>query len=422
MRLKLLTAALVAALFFPAAQAAPIEAQGSAPLDAGVTAAREQAIQDALRQAALSAGARVSSAQYMNSGQVSESSTLSAAPLAGQVQVLDEQEKDGLYQVRIRIDPELQPAAKPSASRCATAGGRSLRRRVVAAHFFVDEPAEAGDLENLGWRLPHELALRLQQAHDDVLTARDAGNVAVLPDRFLSDPALGAEHVRKLAQAEDVQFVVAGRIFSTAVIDRGVRGEMFGSAASGKQGLFYNGPFSALTGGALVYRPTARQFDIELWIYDGVTGTLLQTKRLSAVGHGDVQPDRPIPFASAGFWDTDYGKAIDGVLNDATRQVVDTIRCIPFSTRVVRVGDGGLVYLDAGSMDGLQVGDKLLVYRPRLIDALQAEPSGRILGVPETLLGDVSVIQVQPNLAVAVAQGTRSALRGGDIVRFMPAR
>jgi hypothetical protein len=48
--------------------------------------------------------------------------------------------------------------------------------------------------------------------------------------------------------------------------------------------------------------------------------------------------------------------------------------------------------------------------------------SGQELGVPETLLGDVSLIQVQPNLSVAVAHGTRAAVQPGDLLRFIPRR
>jgi hypothetical protein len=428
--MRLLSAALAAVLFLPAAWAESIEAQGSAPLDAGVTAARQLAIQDALKQAALSRGAHLTSAQYVNAGQVSESSQLTATPLSGKVEVLDEQQKDGLYLVRIRVDvappvaaaqPVAAAAPVPNGAGCGD-GGRSLRRRVVLAHFFVDEPAEAGDLDSLGMRLPHELATRLDSTGAAVLSARDAGTVSVLPDRFLRDPKQGAVYVRALAQAESAQFVVSGRVFSTAVTDRSVHGVAFGVPPSGEPGVAYTGPFADFLGARLAYRPSARQFDIEVWIYDGVTGSLLQLKRLSAVAHGDVQPERPIPFASAGFWSTDYGKTIDGVLNDAVQDVIGTIHCIPFSARVARVGSDGMIYLDAGGMDGLQVGDKLLLYRPRLPDALQSAPDGSTLGVPESLLGDVTVIQVQPNLAVAVSQDAKSPVESGDIVRFMPTR
>jgi len=422
MRIKLLVAALVAALFFLPVAAAPIIAEGSASLDAGVTAAREMAIQDAMQQAALSRGAQVESAQYMNSGEVSESSSLSAQPLAGKVNVLNERTQDGLYRVRIQVDPS-EPSSHSgiSAARCSSPNGRTLRRRVITAYFNVDRPAEASDLDALGVKLPHELAMRL--ARQGSITARDAGTLTVMPNGYLADPVLGAAGARQLALTADVQFVVAGRIVSTAVTERSLRLSLFESDKTGQQqGVAYSGPFSAMTGGALIYRSVARRFDMELWIYDGLTGTVLTNQSLTTLAKGDVEPKSPLPFATPEFWRTDYGRQIDTLLDNVVEQVTSTLSCIPFSARVLHVENGRKVYLDAGGMDGLQVGDKLLVYRQHGDATLQTPVSGRLLGVPETLLGDVSVIQVQPNLSIAVVQDVRAGVQDGDLVRFISKR
>ncbi|MBO1362172.1 hypothetical protein J2D73_20565, partial [Acetobacter sacchari] len=58
---KRFAAALGAAFFCTQAWAAPLTAQGNASLDAGVSVAREMAIQDAMHQAALSQGAQIES-------------------------------------------------------------------------------------------------------------------------------------------------------------------------------------------------------------------------------------------------------------------------------------------------------------------------------------------------------------------------
>ncbi|MBV8049467.1 MAG: flagellar assembly protein T N-terminal domain-containing protein [Paludibacterium sp.] len=418
MRLNRFCAALVAALFCVAASAAPIEANGTAPMDAGATAAREMAIQDALRQAALSQGAQVDSAQYMNSGQVSESTSLSAAPISGKVRVLEEHEEGGLYQVRVSIDPD--PATAHTAAGCRSPVGRALRRRVVAAYFYIDHEADASDLDALGVRLAHDVARRLAQRSNE-FAARDAGNIGVLPDSHLTEPDLAASAVRQLAASTNSQFVVTGRVLSAAVTNRGPRLTFFGSTISSQQGLFFNGPPAALFGPGLIYRSTAREFQLELWIYDGLTGSLLRTQQFSTIATGYVQPKTPLVYGTEAFWQTDYGEEINTLMDNVTNEVASTLSCIPFSARVLRVA-GDQLFLDAGGLDGLQVGDKLLVYRQRLSNAVIDPQSGRELGVPETLLGDVSLIQVQPNLSVAVAHGARAAVQAGDLLRFVPRR
>ncbi|TDR82923.1 flagellar assembly protein T N-terminal domain-containing protein [Paludibacterium purpuratum] len=424
MRLNKLSAALVAALFLSAAEAAPIEANGSAPLDAGVTAAREMAIQDALRQAALSQGAQVNSAQYMNSGVVSESTSLSAAPISGKVKVLDEHADGDLYQVRVQIDPDQPVQSGPSAGRapagCGVPDGRALRRRVAAAYFYVDHPADANDLDALGVRLAHDMARRLALRSNE-FAARDAGNIGLLPNDRLTEPALAAGTVRQLAGSTNAQFVVAGRVLSTSVTKRALRPTLFGSTVTSQQGAYYSGPLSALLGPGVIYRPVAREFQLELWIYDGLTGSLLRTQQFSTSATGYIQPKVQPVFGSEAFWQTDYGEEINTLLDQVTEDVTATLSCIPFTARVLRVADGQ-VYLDAGGLDGLQVGDKMLVYRQRLSNTLVDPLSGQELGVPETLLGDVSLIQVQPNLSVALAHGVKSSVQAGDLLRFIPKR
>jgi hypothetical protein len=355
----------------------------------------------------------------MDSGQVSESASLSASPLAGNVKVLDEGVRDGLYQVRIQLDPVRRDAAPAS---CAASGGRNLRRSVVAAYFTVDHPIDASDLDSLGMRLPHELATRMARSGSTV-SASEADDITVMSDPRQTDPARNSANVRQLAQARDAQFVVTGRVISTAVTDRAVRMAWFESALTSQQGEFYNGPFSAVTGGALKYRAVARQFDMELWVYDGLTGAVLLNQRMTTQADGDVQPATPPQFASDDFWRSDYGRALSPLLDQAAERVVSTVSCLPFSTRVARVNaDGRQVYLAAGGMDGLQVGDKLLIFRQLQSDAVQLPSSGRLLGIPESLIGDVSVIQVQPDLSVAVVQSVRGRVMEGDLVRFIPKR
>ena len=313
-----LAAALVAAFFFAGAAADPIVAVGSAPMDAGVAAARELAIQDALHQAALTQGAVVESAQVMDSGQDSESASLSADAVSGRVQVIDEHEQDGMYQVRIRFDP--QAPGVPGA-RCAAPAGRHLLRRVSTAYFIVDHPADASDLESVGSRLPHEFASRMNARHGDALSVRDAGNVTIMPDPYQTDPHLAADNARKLALSEDAQFVVAGRLVSTQITDRSVRPSLFHSDEQTQQGMYYQGPLYQLIGGALEYRAVKRQFDFELWVFDGLTGALLANQRYAIEAEGNVLPREAPQFASAAFWKTDYGEPVSTLLNQAADRV-----------------------------------------------------------------------------------------------------
>ncbi|WP_230369037.1 flagella assembly protein FlgT middle domain-containing protein [Paludibacterium denitrificans] len=290
----------------------------------------------------------------------------------------------------------------------------------MTSYFDVSHPDEAPDMPDLATALPTELARRLSA--NPSFAVRNANRLTVLPQATISEPATGWNTVREIGRREDAQFVVSGRVLSTAVTGKGLRPTLFESNNTSQQGAYYTGPFAGLLGGAIKYQPTERQFDTELWVYDALTGALLANERISELGQGDVMPRPVLPFASAGFWQTDYGRAVDRALQRVTQRVADVIGCIPFSARVARVESGNRVYINAGGLDGLSPGDRLLLYKPLSSSTIRAAGNGRELGIPESLSGDVSVIQVQPNFSIGIANRARLRVEEGDYLRLVPHR
>ncbi|RMC93289.1 hypothetical protein EAY64_17340 [Aquitalea palustris] len=431
MTIRLLTckvAALVAAFALCGPlRAAPITAEGMAAMDAGSPAAREMAIRDALQQAAISNGAELQSLQLMESGNVSESSVLSAPSLQGKVKILQEYSSDGVYHVRLSIDPQASAAGpvgsapKPAQNaNCGMPAGRVLRRKLLTTYFYVVNPAEANDLQDLATVLPGEMARRLrQQGPFDV---RNASHLTVLSNMAADEPVAGWDTVRELGRREDVQFVIAGRVLSTGVVGKSLRHTMYESNNTSQQGAYYTGPLAGLFGGALKYAPSARQFDMELWVYDALTGAVLADQRFSRIAQGKVVEQLPAPFASAAFWQGDYGRAVDGLLDQASRQLVELVSCIPLSAKVVKVEDGRQLFINVGGLDGMKVGDQMLLYKPRSAQILRSGGGVRELGVPEDLSGTISITQVQPNFSIAQVQSARLKVEEGDYVRFMTRR
>ena len=264
------------------------------------------------------------------------------------------------------------------------------------------------------------MARRLrQQGPFDV---RNASHLTVLSNMAADEPVAGWDTVRELGRREDVQFVIAGRVLSTGVVGKSLRHTMYESNNTSQQGAYYTGPLAGLFGGALKYAPSARQFDMELWVYDALTGAVLADQRFSRIAQGKVVEQLPAPFASAAFWQGDYGRAVDGLLDQASRQLVELVSCIPLSAKVVKVEDGRQLFINVGGLDGMKVGDQMLLYKPRSAQILRSGGGVRELGVPEDLSGTISITQVQPNFSIAQVQSARLKVEEGDYVRFMTRR
>jgi hypothetical protein len=430
----LLAAVLWAAFVWPvSALADRIEAEGVAPMDGGRAAARQAALQDAIQQAAITQGARISSTEQLARGTYAQSGRVDAAqPLQGDVEVLNEYEQNGLYHVHIAVNNPVgnKSKAKADATRakaepcCSCQQGQLLKRRLVATYFSVERPATAGDLSNLPIFFPSEFARRL--GGNTGFSVRNAGNISVLP-AGVQDPAAGGEVAREIGRREDAQFVLAGRVTDTSPRTSRTSFTALEHNPEYHGSLYYDGPLANFLGGNLHKEARLRQLEFDVWVYDALSGALLLNQHFAGtanvargpVGFGAAEFD---PLGSNGFWQSDYGRLFDQLLKQAVSSVDQQLACIPYTARVARVDGGTRLYLDGGGLDGLQVGDSLMIYKPSPLITLRSAGSGRELGVPETLIGDAVVVQVQPQFAIAETRNARQQVGVGDMLRFTSRR
>lgn len=352
------------------AQAETYNAEGFAPLDAGPQAAREQAIQDALRDAARQAGGRVEARSEVSPGRALDSGRHASGLRPTLIGVDEAGEQDGLYRVRIRAEVD-----------AASNAGTGLRKRVSAVWFSLANPTQAQDLRDPDKALPEALLRRLEQT----------GRYLVPWDKALPGQPwrLDRENIQALARASRSQFVIAGQL-----VDAGIQP------------------------GRWVFAPETRQLTLEVALHDGLTGARIAHARFSETVTGyQTRVGLEHVFDGAGFRATPTGEALSRLLAQATRFVDRELSCLPFAASVIKV-EGDRATLDAGSQARLAIDDKLLVYGRS--GATLNTLNGEQLGIVEQVIASATVIQVQPDFALAVieGQGKQTPVRPGDLVRF----
>lgn len=408
--------ALVALLLSAGLYAAEFE--GVAPLGKDMAAARAAAIQDALENASLNRGASVNASSLVAADKpLAEAQTVRGAGV-GEYKVLREWQTGLFYHVALDVQPP-SPVKKTEAKAAETlqCAGADYRRKVLATPVWVLNPSQINDMGRFPQEFQAELARRMQAAalflpqisHHEAPFEMRAGN---------PEPLFQPTQVRALARRHGVQFVTGA-----VLRDASFAGENYWPAigqkvrpAERKQVLSL--PILDFLGLGIKAVPAFRYFEMDLFVFDGVSGALINRHRLAGVAEGSVAQD-PDAVGTARFYETDYGQLVDLQLQAALTRVENDIRCIPFSARIVRV-DGGRVYIDAGSSSKIAPGDRLQVYRLRPgqpVDSLGGNESMR-LGWAEEVTGSLTVNEVQPLFAVASPQaGLR--LEVGDYVRFV---
>lgn len=350
-----------------------VEVIGRAPIDGAPSYAREQAMKDALYQASLQAGAQVSGMQLMKEGVISQDEVaVSTHANVSNVKVLWEDVVNGVYQVSVRaeVNEQLQCPGQT----------QEYRKAIAIAGFGLARPQQAtwGRLENIEQALPRWLASELN--NQGLVHALDATRISLYQDPRRAPSAETAQQRLTtsvaLATQLGAQYVVSG-----VVRDLSLEKEQKGFALSRWAG---------------VSQARQREFVMDVFVHDGLSGAMLFQRTYHTQGEWDVAKNDYVGFATPDFWGTKYGVEVETLLEKAADDLNETLRCQPFMARIVKAS-GNRLHIEASAGAGIRPGDKFKVYRTGTLYNLDLEPRTELTD----MAAEAVVKQVQPQFIIA---------------------
>ncbi len=344
-----------------------------------VDRSRYLATQDARSRAASEAGIELTATTVAGNPKEDEIN-LRTTGVVKEIAPVDEKIEGDLFHVRV-------------AAKAAAGSALPYRKKVAVTRFSVLHPSQVPDIAALPEEYPKELMRRLESSGRYLI--RDATQYSVLDgDGPMSLKRENREVVHRVATLTDAQLVIAG-----VVLDAGT------TSSSGL------GEWIPVLG------ESARQIEVDVYLYDGINGNLLEVRRHVATAHGLVGVDRELPFSSRRFFETPFGGAVETVIAAQLRDLTRAIECVPFTARVVRT-EGDTVYVDAGATSLLKPEDVLSVSRLEPMLPILDMDSASVLGNTEKYAGTVTIVQVQPLFSVAHVDRKEARLSTGDYVHF----
>lgn len=363
-----------------------VEALGRAAIQNSVGQAKSAALDDAMRQASLRAGAQISSTQLMKKGVVTEDSVqVRSQAQLDNVKVLWEQQRDGLYEVAIRAN--VQPEAL-----CPSSTQR-YRKAVAVAGFGLAKPTQAtlGQLQNIEQDLPRVLLNTLN--HRGGLHAMDASRVSLYSDprRAPSSNNQQRHLTTSVALATELgaQYVISG-----VVRDLSTLGDVSVEGAPSTDFQRNKARWLSLVG--LDTQPVQRQFVLDVFVHDGLSGALLFQRSYQTEGEWTLPVQQNVSFASPAFWSSPYGGNVRNVLTRVVDEVDEVLRCQPFMARIVKA-KGKRLHIEASAGAGIRPGDRFQVYRTGTFYNLDLEARTEL----SDMATEVVVKQVQPQFIIA---------------------
>lgn len=269
---------------------------------------------------------------------------------------------------------------------------RLFKKKILATAFAINKHGQVADIDHIEQGFPRELLRRLDESRQFLV--RSSPDLLSFTDQTETP---GLRLVRQVAAEHDSQFVIAGEIRNA-----GIRVEKK-----------YLG----------LWRDSKRQIEVELTVYDGVSGSMLARHILQQEAEDEAAVGRDKPFGSAVFYDTSYGKTIAALLDEAARLVTQDLAPHAVLAKILKIGNGQIV-IDAGKSSAISPGDLASVTAANNelpVTGLTSALSRPLLyGLPQSTLGKIAIIQSQQLFSVGElsAEVKPDEVKVGDFVRF----
>lgn len=377
-----------------------VEAEGRATIINGdLTEARRVAVNEASEIATRQATAFVSASTRMQDGQiVSDNVRFSSSGVLSDLNIIEEMLSGNELVVRIRA--RIQPT-----SGCP--GGLpevAYQRNIGFTAFPLVQPSQAnvGGLHEMPVRLPELLARELKQfpgfnSHT-ATHLQIHPNLDNAPTQMLDDGTL--TNFQRSTEQSNMQFIVSGVI-------RDIRQR---NPQGGREPLLVTDLFHRLDPNN---ERNLRAFIMDVYVHDALSGGLIWQKRYMTAGLWNARQTRT-GFATDAFWQQDFGDKVRREMRQVVADLNDRLRCEPFTARITQ-SEQNRIWINAGSLAGLNQGDRLSVLRRQTHYNTMNE------GYPEFVPTQVTVTldRVEPTFASGTlnTQASHVNIQRDDLVR-----
>jgi hypothetical protein len=341
------------------------EATGQAIIhDGKKEAARNQATQEAIKQALLFSGASVKSIQTLANGLLEDDRfEIHASGEVNNIELIDEVYHNDYVTVSIRAD------IFPQEALCSAS---DYKKNIVTTWYNINKRQQAavGNLYDFGKVLAEKLQVEAKNH------AKYSFIHSVEP-YYLSPPDKEKKSIAfSLAEKTDAQYVLFGEILE------------FGVETSEASKLTF-----------WKRNQSMRNLSIAFTMYDGNTGEIVfqDTQNISALW--DFDPYKSISSNSRQLWDSKFGLETENVIQLAVQSIDESVSCLPAFGRVIQVS-GDSLSINIGKYNGVRPGDKLTLFQVNQFFDAKNSPHRQFRLHPE----EVVVKQVFAETAVVTSE------------------
>jgi len=275
-------------------------------------------------------------------------------------------------------------------------------RKVVAVSRFENKSAYGGGGQ---WALDTGMTDQLTDA------LVQSGQFTVLERETLTD-VISEQDMAASGRFQQSKSARTGKLTSAQILIKGTITEFESKSSGSGAGIGFGGV-------RIGSKKGESHVGLIIRLIDTTTGEVLNSKRVEGKaqsGGFKLGLDLGgVDFGTDSFKKTPLGKAMQIAIDNAVEYIASELRGLPFQGRVIKITDGGNVYISASEKVGASVGNTFTVYS--VGEELTDPDTGELLGSEEEEVGEVKIFEVKEKYSKAIATSGKGSMKRGDIIR-----
>lgn len=363
-------------------QAEWVEASGEAIITNGnVAQAREEAINQAVSYATLSTGIQISSEQQTTNGNLTQNNfAINRYAQALSIQLVSERIQGNIIYVALRLDLNDDPSQQCPAGQ--------LKAAMLIPKADIKDRAQLryGQLSGFEEAVSEKLGASIDGYSSTGFSQVHATEKLDIPQE-LAD-VRGYRLPSWLSEMTDSQYILLPQIIDIST--EPVQASFLG---------WWD-------------KPPLRQFQFSLSLYHGISGEKIWHKTYRTSAPWEFEKQAIVDPNSDKFWRSSYGRNISQLMQEATRDIDNTLNCRPLLGQVVSRQEDRII-LNLGRKHGIRVGDKFqIVLQQNIADRLNQM---RVVATKSRATVQIEQVSEQSASAILVDQNAVYNVQINDI-------
>ncbi|MBH0057314.1 flagella assembly protein FlgT [Pseudoalteromonas sp. SWXJZ94C] len=346
------------------------ESTGHAQIKSGDTsAAKSAAIKDAITQALVFSGARVSSVQTLVDGVLMQDQLkISSHGEIQKIELISENQYNDKFAITLRLDIFAQAEQCPQSS---------FNKFVAVTQSQLNhrEQAMMGQIFDINKAVSKKIFTSLQKSKMSAVPVAYFNNAIKVDKYFTQQHDYSNTQLEEISSRSNAQYVLLSQITNLSTSNKLNNDYAFWQDETYK-----------------------RNYQIEFTLFDGTTYEQLWQNSYQSQAIWPFEKTKIVDVNSNAFWESPFGQSITDINQTLSYDLQSVMACLPTQGKIMHMENSKIV-INLGKAHGLQKGQLLsIAHHNYLTDA-----AGNVMPHKITTLNSIRVEQLYQQTAIAVS-------------------